>query len=343
MSAPERRVHALALCREGRILASHMHSERGGELTLADFEGTLRRIFSSPGWAQVQLADKRKLELREPGALYCLELDAEGRVYVAVVSPAYPTRCVFSAAGAAAAAAGGGGRLFEEFAAGVLGGHRAESLTAADKGLKRALRGFLRSLAARYDDVAALDKIASVERRAEGLKADLHKALLAVDDRSRLLSTVEAQSSTLASSAKEMFTNARKIKNLQRAACCRAFKRPIVCCSVCCLVLVLLGVVVGLLNQYVFKWVSLDSVSVGRRLAAGPGGGRGGPGGLSPPSSSSSSSSLAAAWSPWLQPWAPLQETGGGAGGEPAANGGSRLRHLESSHGGSKSGRGRRR
>jgi hypothetical protein len=218
----------------------------------------------------VQLADKRKLELREPGALYCLELDAEGRVYVAVVSPAYPTRCIFSAAsggGGGGTGGGGGGRLFEEFAAHVLARHRAESLAAPDKGLKRPLRGFLRALAARFDDVASLDKIASVERRAEGLKADLHAALLAVDDRSRLLSTVEAQSSTLASSAKEMFTNARKIKSLQRAACCRAFRRPAVCCSVCCLVLVLLGVTVGLLNQYVFKWVNLSSVSVGRPMS----------------------------------------------------------------------------
>ena len=253
-----RHIKVLALCHEGKVLASHQHwGELDGEL-LSDFEATLRRIFSSAGWAQVRASGRRKLELREPGCLYPLELDAEGRVLVAITTVAYPTRRVFSAGPPGSpAAAEAGPRLMAELSAHVLASYARESLSSPEKGLKRSLRGFLKQLATRFDDLETMDKILATEGKAQALKATLHKSLAAADERSRLINEVEASSESIAKGAKDMFRAASKARSHARCAA----NKPLLCCGGCCFFIVAAAaIVLGLNSKY--KWFSYSDGSI---------------------------------------------------------------------------------
>jgi hypothetical protein len=46
----------------------------------------LRQIFDSPGWLAVKAGQKTRLELKSGANVYGIEIDSEGRVYVAVVT-----------------------------------------------------------------------------------------------------------------------------------------------------------------------------------------------------------------------------------------------------------------
>lgn len=262
-----RHVKYLALCTaDGKVLAGHTHWDKDAA-TSGDYEATLRKVLASPGWGAVRKAERRKLELRDAGSLYCLEIDPEGRVYAAVVTAAYPTRCVFSSGAVAVgggpsggvADAASGGRLMSEFAALVTLRFLHESLASPDKGLKRSLAPYLARLAGRFDDVEALDRILATERRAADVKAELAKTLLMADERSNLLDRQEAATAELATSAKQMFTTARKAARSQRAAMWRALCRPMgLCC--CCLLVLMLIVGVGLaVNYTVVKFLPFTS------------------------------------------------------------------------------------
>lgn len=78
-----RHVKFLALAHEGKVLASHVHWDKEDQ---EDYESVLKTIFASNGWAAVREQKKRKLELKSGENVYCIELDPEGRVFVAVVT-----------------------------------------------------------------------------------------------------------------------------------------------------------------------------------------------------------------------------------------------------------------
>lgn len=249
-----RHVKALALCHEGRILASHLHWDRDGD-TLVEFEATLRKIFDSSGWRAVRVSDKRKLELREASSLYCLEIDERGRVYVAITTAAYPTRLVFSAG---ERAADPGPRLMSEFAKHVELMYKHESLAAPDKGLKRPMRPFLKTLASKFDDLESLDRISATEMKADRVKQQLHKALVLADERSRLLEETDDKMQTMAASARTMFNTATSIRSKQRAKMMRAWKRFFCCCGACCLFIVIAISVIAGLNYGLYHWFTIS-------------------------------------------------------------------------------------
>lgn len=55
-------------------------------LPLHHTAAVLQQVFASPGWQAVRQSDKRKFELKAGPNTYAMELDPEGRVYVAVVT-----------------------------------------------------------------------------------------------------------------------------------------------------------------------------------------------------------------------------------------------------------------
>lgn len=270
-----RHVKALALChKSGVILASHLHWDRDGE-RISEYEATLHRIFSSAGWRGAVTAERRKLELREDDSLFCIEMDDRGRVYVAIVSAGYPTRCVFSSSASNAAAAGAGAapavpgdpRLMAEFAAHVTASFRQESLACPEKGLQRSLRPFLRSLAARFDDLEGLgDRITATAAKTEALKDKLAKTLVLADERASLLNDVHDKSEELAEGARSLFTTARRIRTAQRWARCRATLWVVLCCvGIAGVVALVLGLGFG-----VFHWGSTPSSSSGGSSSSTP-------------------------------------------------------------------------
>ena len=76
-------VKFVALAFDGNILASHTHWNMED---IEDYASVLGQIFKSPGWISARSSDKRKFELRAGGNMYNIEIDSDGRVFIAVVT-----------------------------------------------------------------------------------------------------------------------------------------------------------------------------------------------------------------------------------------------------------------
>ena len=77
--------------------------------------------------------NKTKLELMSGRNIYAIELDADHRVFVAVVTDAYPMRHIFSGGAP-------GARLMVDFKSHVLQNFTHESLSSPEKGLRKSVR-----------------------------------------------------------------------------------------------------------------------------------------------------------------------------------------------------------
>ena len=112
---PVHRPPSLGTRARPQILASHLHWDKeasedyegacGASLARAWLSGAvasacaralppataaavLRQVFQSPGWAAVRESEKSKFELKAGPNTYCMEIDAEGRVFVVVITGA---------------------------------------------------------------------------------------------------------------------------------------------------------------------------------------------------------------------------------------------------------------
>ena len=95
-----------------------------------------------------------------------------------------------------------------------LGGSKADV-----RNLKRAAsRSLLRSLAARFDDITSLDKLAAAQRRVSEVKAIMATNLALATERDSLLETASEKTTHLNDKARSLFKSSSAIK---RAACCR--------------------------------------------------------------------------------------------------------------------------
>lgn len=203
-----RHIKFLALATGGRLLASHTHWDKEGR---ENYKETLLQIFASAGWQAIRAQNKTKLELKSGGNVYCLELDGE-RVFCAVLTSAYPIRHIFSAS----AASGGGAKLMRDFAEHVSAAVPRESLSAPPGGLQRALARFLEGLAARYDDVEGIDKLARVQGSVKALQGTMANNLRLADERHTLLDREVDKTQQLAETSKSLFKRTAGMRSIMR-------------------------------------------------------------------------------------------------------------------------------
>ena len=238
-----------------------------GAETAAEFEEVVREIFASAGWESV-VADpgKRRLQLASGGSLFCIELDAAGRAFVAVTSADYPTRYVFGSDGGVATSSP---RLMQEFRAfvdalpvasgggggggggGADGGPAAAAAgpaSAEARALKKALKPFLKQLGAKFDDLEQLDKIAAVRRKVADVQRVMGDNLARASERDSLLSDLDHKAAALEASAHTLFAGAQRLRDYS----CRAKWRSYA--TVALAVAVAATVVVLGLNYGTFHW-----------------------------------------------------------------------------------------
>jgi hypothetical protein len=188
-----------------------------------------------------------------------LEMDSDQLVYVAVVTARYPTRVIFRSESATSTSP----RLMREFrqfvagklskgdgaGAGAGSGSSARDLSSpAVKGLKKSVEPFLKSLAAKFDDLESIDKLAAAAKKVAEVKQVMASNIAIATERDGLLSNLEDKSERLSESARAMFKASSAAK---RKACCRHMKCVII--AVVCGVAAAAGIVLGL-NYGVFHW-----------------------------------------------------------------------------------------
>lgn len=156
---------------------------------------------------------KNKLELKSGANVYCIEIDPQGRIYIAVVTAAYPVRHIFSAGAAASPTP----KLMTQFQSHVTATTGDRSLTAPPGGLKRELKRFLADLAARFDDLDSLDRVVAVQHKVDALKDKLVTTISAADERRSLLEDADEKTRQLASGAQAYY---KRSNTLRRRACC---------------------------------------------------------------------------------------------------------------------------
>lgn len=205
-----RHIKFVALAHESKILASYLHWDKEAS---EEYEDVLKQIFASPGWAAVREQNKRKLELKSNRNIYCIEIDLQGRVYVIVITDAYPIRYIFSST-----SGGTTPKIMTEFHDFVVRDFRHESISSPEKGLKRSLRPYLKELATRFDDLESLDKINTVQAKVDNLKVLAEKNMVLMDEREGLLERQTDRSKNMSASAKQMFQTGSAAS--RRNACC---------------------------------------------------------------------------------------------------------------------------
>ena len=221
-----------------------------------DFEQVARQVFESAGWDSVLSEKKRRLQLASGANLFCIELDDAGRVYMAVTTGDYPTRYVF---GSDSGVATSSPRLMQEFKAFVAalppssgGGSGAAAsagpLTVEARAMKKALKPFLKTLAGKFDDIEAIDKLAAVRRKVADVQKVMGENLVRATERDTLLSGLEEKSQQLETSAGVMFKGASA---LRRHACLAKWRIYII---IALLLLILGAVLVVVLNYTTFHW-----------------------------------------------------------------------------------------
>lgn len=229
-----RHIKFLSLAYNGTLLACHTHwSKEAPE----PYEATLQQIFASAGWAALRSQNKHKLELKSGANVYCIETDANGRIYTAVVTAAYPIRHIFSAGAVPAAATGSNVKLMSDFMAHVQANFGRASLGGAAGSLQRSLSRFLEALAVRYDDLDALDKFSQVQTSLSQLQSKMAANIRLVDERQSLLEAEVGRSRSLEASSRAAYL---RTASMRRRACCARYK---VACWVATIVLILLAII----------------------------------------------------------------------------------------------------
>jgi hypothetical protein len=155
-----------------------------------------------------------------------IEVDSARRVYVAVVTAKYPTRYVFNSSSGTSASP----RLMAEFrdfvgvnAPGAGAGSGASGAGAATpnpdaKALRRVVEPFLKTLATKFDDLEAIDKLAAAARKVQDVQRIMADNLNhVVSERDSLLSGLHSKSDHLNDSAKKMFKSSSQLK--RKALC----------------------------------------------------------------------------------------------------------------------------
>lgn len=139
-----------------------------------------------------------------------------------------------------------------EFANHVTLHFRHESLASPEKGMRRTLKSFLRDLAARFDDLDSIDRIATVQSKLDALQVTMSKNIALADERQTLLQREVESSDRLAKSARDMFRTSQSIKRHAQCACIKGY-----CVLITVILLVIvIGVVVIGLGLGVFHWFS---------------------------------------------------------------------------------------
>lgn len=237
-----RHVKFVALAHEGKILASHVHWDKEDA---EDYEGVLKTIFASAGWAAVREQKKRKLELKSGENVYCIEIDSEARVYIAVVTGKYPIRHIFTSSSAT------GPLLMSEFSNHVTLHYRHESVASPEKGMKRTLKGFLRDLAARFDDLDGIDRIANVQTKLDALQSVMARNLALADERQSLLMREVEATDRMARTAKDIFQKTAVVKRRMLCSCVKGYMLAIV---VTIVVLLIAAGVIVYVGKSVLHW-----------------------------------------------------------------------------------------
>lgn len=199
---------------------------------------------------------RNKLELKSSSNIYCMEIDAQGRVFAVVVTSAYPIRHIFSSS-SQSAAAHSQPRLMWDFASHVTRTYPHESVASPPGGLKRSLKPFLRDLAVKYDDLDAIDKIATVAGKLDSLRSTMASNLAMADERQSLLERGERGGRDLEGAARRQFQRGAALSHRRRCCGCTWW-----CCQCSCLsatvlaflVLVIVAAVVLSLNYTKLHW-----------------------------------------------------------------------------------------
>lgn len=208
-----RHIKFLALAHDSKILASHTHWDKENR---EDYEAQLGNVFKTGQWGELMGGAKRKFELTSNENVYCIELDAQRRVYVCVITKMYPKRHIFSSSSGSRDP-----RLMTEFRGYVEGQLRLESVSAPEKGLRRALKPFLKALASRFDDLEGIDKVAATQAKAESVKKAISTTLDSALRRADHVDGLSESTSLLLESTKQFDDQAQQMK---RAMCCRRLK-----------------------------------------------------------------------------------------------------------------------
>lgn len=137
-----------------------------------------------------------------------------------------------------------------EFATYVVTHHGPESVASGPGGMRRTLRPFLRDLAARFDDLEGIDKLAAVSSKVTALQTTMAKAVRDASERSSLLDAADARNRELSTGARRMY---QRTETLQRRACCARWTPCWIAVIVLLVLLVVVGVILGL-NYAVLHW-----------------------------------------------------------------------------------------
>lgn len=132
--------------------------------------------------------------------------------------------------------------------------------------MKKPLKGFLKTLAAKYDDVDNVSKIAAAARRVAEVQSVMADNMRAATERDNLLGNLDDKTRALNASAKKLFEGSQAVKRGACRQCCAAYVKVII---IIVLLLVLAGGAIVAVNYTTTHWWGGDSGSGGRRLLRG--------------------------------------------------------------------------
>lgn len=105
--------------------------------------------------------------------------------------------------------------------------------------LKRALKGRLKPLVARFSDLGSIDKLALATRQVEDLKASIGRTLTKATERDSLIGELDAKAEAMRDSAKVMFESSGRVRAF---ALCR-HRKVVAAAAACCAIVVAVIVV----------------------------------------------------------------------------------------------------
>jgi len=210
MATPVKEIKFIAVARRSdkALLCHRIHSNDKSY----DYIANVQKVLNSPGWASVTTD---KLSLDDGGNMFYVLIDEQGRTYIAITSKGYPSRYIYSSS--------------DGNTRGVLGALKKEilerfadvSLTCAPNGLDNKCKPLLKVLCDEFNDLKAIDKIATVQAKVDAVTGVMQKNIELALKNTDSIEKVDEKAVTLADSAQKFKTAGTALKRKMR---CRYYK-----------------------------------------------------------------------------------------------------------------------
>lgn len=214
---PQVKFLAVSRATDRVVVASYTHvsAGRGGD----DYLASVQQVLNAPGFAS-QVGASSKLHLDNgPNTFHLMTDDAAGEdnilVYIAITASDYPRRHIFSSSDGSKQ--GILGELRDNFVA----AHGAAAATCSAFALSRPASRAMETLAKRYDDLRALDKVASVAARVGEVTGVMQENIAIVLANTERVDQIDDKAAGLAASADKF---GKKATQLRKTMQCRYYK-----------------------------------------------------------------------------------------------------------------------